>query len=177
MTFLELARCRASVRRYRPDPVSRDALERCLEAARLAPSACNSQPWRFLVVETPGLRHRLVSEALSGAYAMNAFAASAPVILVVVTEHSRWAARLAGWFRGVPYALLDVGMACEHVALQAAEEGLGTCMLGWFAERAVRKVLGLGRRERVDLLLTLGYPDEGARNKSRKSLEEIRRYL
>ena len=78
MTFLDLVRLRRSVRRYRPEAVPREALERCLEAARLAPSACNSQPWRFLVVETPELRKRIVTEALSGPYAMNAFAASAP---------------------------------------------------------------------------------------------------
>lgn len=178
MTFLELAHLRRSVRRYRPDPVSREALERCLEAARLAPSACNSQPWRFLVVETAELRQELVEKALSGPYAMNAFAASAPVLVVAVTEESRWAARMAGLFRGVPYALMDLGMACEHLALQAAEEGLGTCMLGWFAEGAVKRLLRLSSLERVDLMLTLGYPDDGpGKPKGRKSLEAIRRYL
>jgi len=182
VTFLDLVHLRRSVRRYRPEAVPREALERCLEAARLAPSACNSQPWRFLVVETPELRKRIVTEALSGPYAMNAFAASAPVLVVAVTEGSRWAARMAGLFRGVPYALMDLGMACEHLALQAAEDGLGTCMLGWFAEKAVKRLLGLSPLERVDLLLTLGYPDDHdtpgtPKPKARKSLETVRRYL
>ncbi len=178
MTFLDLAHLRRSVRSYRLEAVPREALERCLEAARLAPSACNSQPWRFVVVESPELRQSIVREALSGPYAMNSFAASAPVLVVAVTEKSRWAARMAGLFRGVPYALLDLGMACEHLALQAAEEGLGTCMLGWFAERAVKRLLTLSPLERVDLLLTLGYPDDGPpRPKIRKPLEELRRYV
>lgn len=177
MTFLELCRRRRSVRAYAPGRVPREALERCLEAARLAPSACNSQPWRFIVVERDDLRARLAEAAFSGLYAMNRFAAQAPVLIVVVTERSTYAARLGGLLRGTRYALLDVGAAVEHLVLQATEEGLGTCWIGWFNERAVKQVLGLPRRAKVDILLAVGYPaDEPGGEKVRKPLDDVRQY-
>ena len=178
MRFLELAGRRQSDRRYAETPLPRDAIERCLEAARLAPSACNSQPWSFIVVDHPGDRDRLAAAAFSGIYNMNRFAARAPVLVAVVTERSKYIARLGGMIRGVQYSLLDVGAACEHLILQAAEEGLGTCWLGWFDEKAVKRTLGLPREARVDVLISVGYAEEGAtREKKRKSLDEVRRYF
>ncbi len=177
MTFLELVRQRQSVRQYRPDPVPREAIERCLEAARLAPSACNSQPWSFIVVDAPDLRYRVADAAFGGLYKMCAFARQAPVLVVVQRERSRTAAALGGLWRGVQYNLLDVGIACEHFVLQAAEEGLGTCWLGWFNAKAVRSVLALPRSTQIDVLISVGYPAEPTvRDKVRKPLEEIRRY-
>ena len=178
MKFLELADARYSLRDYSSRAVERDVLERCLEAARLAPSACNSQPWRFIVVDSPDLRERLADAAFSGICTMNQFARKAPVLVVIIRETSRYAARLGGKLRGIPYSLIDLGIAGEHFALQAAEEGLGTCWLGWFHERAVKKVLGLNRRERVDILFSVGYPAEGREQpeKKRKALSEIREY-
>ena len=110
---------------------------------------------------------------------MNRFAGDAPVLIAAVTGRSTPAARLGGLFRNTRYPLIDIGIACEHLALQAAEEGLGTCWIGWFDERALKRALGLPRRARVDILIALGYPaDEppegGAK---RRPLEEIRRYL
>ena len=177
MSFLELAAKRESTRQYAPTPVPREVVDRCLEAARLAPSACNSQPWRFIVVDTEPLRGRLAREAFSGLYNMNRFAAQAPVLIVMVTERSKYVARLGGQFRGMQYSLVDIGIAGEHLALQAAEEGLGTCWLGWFNERAVKKALDLPRSARVDILISLGYPTEpGVREKRRKTLDEIREF-
>lgn len=177
MSFLELAAKRESTRRYAPTPVPREALERCLEAARLAPSACNSQPWKFIVVDTEPLRGRLVGEAFKGMYRMNRFVEQAPALIVIVTERSKYAAQLGGQFRGMQYSLVDIGIAGEHLALQAAEEGLGTCWLGWFSERGVKKVLRLPRSARVDLIISLGYPVEpGPREKRRKTLDDIREY-
>lgn len=177
MSFLELVRARQSTRLYSSAEVPREAIERCLEAARLAPSACNAQPWRFIVVDRDPLRKELAQQAFSGLYAMNRFAAGAPVLIVVVTERSTYFARLGGQFRGVQYSLLDIGIACEHLILQAAEEGLGTCWLGWFNEKAVKRLLGLPRAAKVDVIISLGYPAEpGLREKRRKPLEEIREY-
>jgi len=177
MSFLDLARTRRSVRAYAATPIPHERLERCLEAARLAPSACNSQPWSFIVVDEPGLRDALGAAAFSGIYRMNRFAADAPVLVAVVTERSRYAAALAGTLRGTPYNLIDIGIAVEHFVLQAAEEGLGTCWLGWFDARGVRRVLGLSRHARVDVLVSMGYPaQEPGPAKPRRALSEIRRY-
>ncbi len=177
MNFLDLVRARESVRNYSPRRVERAAIERCLEAARLAPSACNSQPWSFIVVDDEALRRKLAKAAFSGIYALNSFAVEAPVLVVVETLHSSAVASVGACFRGTPFRLIDVGIACEHFVLQAAEEGLGTCWLGWFNEGAVRKVLKLSRLAKIHVVISMGYPDgKGTREKKRKSLDEIRRY-
>ncbi len=176
MSFLDIVRKRRSVRSYRPDPVPREAIDRCIEAARLAPSACNSQPWHFVVVDTPEMKDKFVEAVYSGLHSMNAFARNAPVHIAVVREKAKPAARFGGFFRGVDFALIDVGIACEHLVLQAAEEGLGSCMLGWFDEKGVRKALGLPGTAKVDLVICLGYTDQPSAPKNRKTLDEVRRY-
>jgi len=172
--FLELVEKRRSCRRYADKPVPRDAIERCLEAARLAPSACNSQPWRFIVVQEEPLREKLAEAAFSGLYAMNKFAKKARALVVVLREPSTYCAKLAGFFRGTQYSLIDLGIACEHFILQAAEEGLGTCWLGWFDTRGTKKALGLPKSSRVDIIISLGYPEnDSMMEKPRKTINEI----
>ncbi len=178
MSFLELAAKRQSCRRYTTTEVPREALQRCVEAARLAPSACNSQPWTFLVVDRDPLRTKVAQAAFAGIYSMNKFAIPAPVLVAVVTERSRFAAALGGKFRGTQFSLMDVGIACEHFVLQAEEEGLGTCWLGWFDEKAVKRLLGLSRRDKVDTLIGVGYPaDDTVREKKRRPTEEMSRFV
>ena len=176
MSFLELVRKRRSVRSYRPDPVPREAIDRCIEAARLAPSACNSQPWYFIVADSPEMRDKFVEAAYSGLHSMNSFARNAPVHIAVIRERSKPAARFGGFFRSVDFALMDLGIACEHLVLQAAEEGIGSCILGWFDEKGVKKALGLTGTSKVDLVICLGYTDLPSSPKNRKAIDEIRRY-
>ena len=179
MKFLELVNRRQSVRRYEPGKrIPREVLDRCLETARLAPSACNSQPWSFVVVDDPEKVRSLAEDACGHPpYGMNHFAADASAIVAVVTEKMKWAARIGAQFRGVQYSLVDIGIACEHLVLQAAEEGLGSCWLGWFDERAVKLRIGISRAKKVDLLICLGYAaDDPLRTKNRKPLDEISRY-
>lgn len=177
MPFLELVQRRNSCRAYAATPVPREVLDRCCDAARLAPSACNSQPWLFHVIDEPALRARVADAAFSGAYTMCAFAKTAPVLVVVETLRSTYTARLGAFLRGVQYNLIDVGIAGEHFALQAAEEGLGTCWLGWFNARAVKKALQLPRGAQVDIIFSVGYPlDATPREKVRKTLDDVRRY-
>jgi nitroreductase len=180
MNFFELSAYRQSIRKYNPDrPVGRDVIDRCLETARLAPSACNSQPWKFYVLDQDPVRSRLARAAFSGAYKMNGFAEAAPVLIVVARERSRLAARLGGMFRGTVYSLIDIGIACEHLCLQAEEEGLGACMLGWLNEKAVKQMLHIPRSSKVDMIISMGYPveDMTRREKKRKSLDEIRTFI
>lgn len=178
MSFLDLARARYSLRKYADTPVPREVIDRCLEAARLAPSACNSQPWSFIVVDQNPKRRELAEAAFGGIYSMNKFALNAPVLIVMVTEKSKFAAALGGQFQGTQYALIDIGIAGEHLCLQAAEEGVGTCWFGWFNEKAVKNVLGLPRSAKVDVIIGMGYPAEGVepREKKRRSLNEVRSY-
>ena len=180
MNFLELAARRQSARKYVPGRrIPRATLERGLEAARLAPSACNSQPWSFVVVDDPD-QVRVLAEAACGhaPYGMNHFARDASALVAVVTEKMKLAARLGAHFRGVQYSLVDLGIAGEHLVLQAAEDGVASCWLGWFDERAVKQALGIPRAKKVELLLCLGYAaDETVRPKNRKPLDEIRGYI
>lgn len=170
MDLLELINKRQSDRKYSSTPVDRQLIIKCLEAARLAPSACNSQPWRFVVVDSPELLPSMASAA-SGA-GMNKFAHQCPVIVAVVLEKMNLTARIGSVIKDKEYSLLDVGIAVENFCLQAAELGLGTCILGWFDEKKVRKLLGIGNK-RVPLLITLGYAEGETRNKIRKSLDDM----
>jgi nitroreductase len=174
MALLDLIQRRKSVRKYSPDPVPREALLKCLEAARLAPSACNGQPWKFIVVDEPGLRRRLCDEIFSGIYSMNRFAKDAPVLVAAVSEKEKFLSASGGRIRNTRYYLIDIGIACEHLILQAAELGIGTCWIGWFNERKLKKVLRVPRRNKVDAVISMGYFEgEGPPARPRKSLEEI----
>lgn len=170
MNLYELIQKRQSDRKYDSRPVDRDMVIKCIESARLAPSACNSQPWKFVVVDEPELLKEMASAAAG--MGMNKFAAQAPVIVAVVLEKMNFTASIGSVIKDKEYSLLDVGIAVEHFCLQATELGLGTCILGWFDEKKVKKLLGIGNR-RVPLLITLGYAAGEHRQKSRKSLEEI----
>lgn len=177
MRFLELAQKRYSVRKYTDRAVPREAIGRCIEAARLAPSACNSQPWRFVVVDDPGKKQALAEAALKGPSKFNHFAFDAPVWVCVVSARQKWVPKLAGMVKRKDYSLMDIGIAAEHFCLQATEEGLGTCMLGWFNERGLKKQLDIPKTKRVELIITLGYPfDAKVSEKNRKSTNEMSSY-
>ncbi|MFH1379379.1 MAG: nitroreductase family protein [bacterium] len=177
MIFLELVNNRRSIRSYSDKEVPREKIEACLEAARLSPSACNAQPWSFIVVDDKQLKDELACNAFSGIYAMNAFAARAPVLIAVITEKSKLSAQFGGLIRQTEYSRIDIGIACEHLILQAVEEGLGTCWIGWFNEAHVKKTLRIPNHKKIDVMLCLGYPDYKAlEEQQRKSLDEIRSY-
>ncbi|MBP1729115.1 MAG: putative nitroreductase [Deltaproteobacteria bacterium] len=175
MSFLDLARKRQSDRGFLAQPVERLQIERCLEAARLAPSACNSQPWFFVVVDEPALRTAIAAEL--NHFAMNRFAPTAPVLVAVVAENPTLLPRLGGMIKDKPYYLLDIGMAVEHFCLQAADEGLGSCIIGWFNEAGVKRLLGIPKGKRVPLVIALGYPaDPATRPKTRREPDATRSY-
>ena len=96
MALQDLIRQRRSIRRYIDSPVERDTILACLEAARLAPSACNSQPWKFIVVDDKELKNELCDKTFKGLYSINSFAKTAPVIIAIVSEKSKFLARVGG---------------------------------------------------------------------------------
>lgn len=173
--FLDLVKRRQSVRKYDARPVEEEKLRLCLEAARLAPSASNSQPWTF-VVATESALVRSLGEACRGPLGtFNRFAAQAPVIIAIVLQKPRALTELGGRLKHKEYPLIDVGIAAEHICLQAEALGLGTCMTGWFDEPKVKQLLQIPESNSVGLLLTLGYaPAEyPLRRKVRKSFNEV----
>lgn len=177
MDFMDLVILRKSSRRYINKKIPRDLIDECIEAARMAPSACNSQPWSFIIVDDPSTKNEIVEKSMTGLYSLNKFAYSAPVLIVVLRKKSKYAARLAGSLRDVKYSLLDIGIACDHLTLRATELGLGTCWIGWFNEKNIKKILGLSRSDQIDVVISLGYAEEDkTKAKNRKKLDAIRTY-
>jgi len=164
MDVMEAIRQRWSVRHYLDKPVEEEKLTRVLEAARLAPSACNFQEWRFVVVQSLEARQKLMVAANR-----QRFVAEAPVVIAACAKTDNYVMRC-----GQLSYPIDVAIAVDHITLKAVEEGLGTCWVGSFYEEEVRKILGIPPQIRVVQLLTLGYPaEEPPREKSRKAMEEI----
>jgi nitroreductase len=171
---LNLFRSRQSVRAYKSDPVDADILQRCIEAARIAPSACNAQPWKFIVVNNPELLSQLAPLLVTLPLEMNKFASQAPVLVVVVRENPNLTSRIGQLLKNKTYTLMDVGMASLQFCLQATAEGLGTCMMGWFNEKKVKKLLNIPSSLRAELVIAVGYPhNEEVREKVRKPLITI----
>lgn len=155
----------------------REHLDLMLEAARLAPSACNKQPWRFAVVEDEATRMRLINEAFLAGIPMK-WAENAGAIIALGMEKSVVTHKIATKISGVDYPLLDVGIAGEHLVLQAEELGLGTCWIGWIKPKEVRKIVGWPRGIEPVSLITVGWPVSNDRKtRPRLSSEEIVKWL
>ena len=176
-SFLKLIETRQSVRGYLPSKVETEKLNRCLEAARLAPSACNAQPWKFIVVDEPVLKAELAQATSSRLLGMNHFTLQAPVLIVIVIEKANFTSNMGQIIKDREFPLIDLGIATEHFCLQAMAEGLGTCILGWFDEAKVKKLLSIPSQKRVGLIVTLGYSSSPEiRPKKRKEISEIVSY-
>ncbi|MFA6618222.1 MAG: nitroreductase family protein [Candidatus Neomarinimicrobiota bacterium] len=178
MNLLDLIKTRQSDRKYLDTAVDKEKIERCLEAARLAPSASNSQPWEFIVVQDPEIRKELAALTTSPVVKINRWVPKAPVLVVI----NSWTPPLhrvaAGILENKKFNLVDVGIAAEHFCLQAAEEGLGSCILGWFNTKKIMKLLDIKAPKKPALLISLGYSGhENIRKKKRKSLDEMRKYI
>ncbi len=174
--FLQLAASRRSIRKYKDTPVERAKLDLCLEAARMAPSACNAQPCRFLVIDEPALKKKFCAAVFGGVYAACKFAAAAPAMVAVLSDTGKVSAWLGNQMQDTNFRLVDIGIAAEHFVLEAAEQGLGTCWLGWFNAKAGAKALGLKPGGRIEVLLSVGYPDESPAPRRRKKTEDFSSY-
>ncbi|KAB2887350.1 MAG: NAD(P)H nitroreductase [Desulfobulbaceae bacterium] len=173
--FAELIQARQSVREYRDLPVADRDLQQLIEAVRLAPSASNSQPWRLIIVNDPEKKNRIARATFSALVSFNRFAVQAPVIAVLTIERPKIVTQIGARLKDREFSLIDIGIAAEHFCLQAAELGLGTCMIGWFDEEEVRRVLHIPAKTRIGLLITLGHPPEGypLRPKTRKKVRDM----
>jgi nitroreductase len=175
MKFIELVTKRQSDRAYDNKPIDPELINQCLEAARLAPSASNSQPWTFLVINDPDLKNKVAAKTFGPFKTFNKFTPQAPVIVAIVLEKPKVITEAGGRIKNKEYPLIDIGIAAEHFCLQAAELGLGTCMIGWFDEKTVKKILNVPKSKNIPLLITLGYTPAKYRNrkKTRKAFDEV----
>jgi nitroreductase len=166
MKFWEVIEKRYSVRGYKPDPVEDEKLERVLEAARIAPTAANRQPFGLIVIRTRGRE-----EELHGIYRKPWFSQPPLVICAVGLDQQGWVRR-----DGKSYVDVDVAIVMDHLILAAMNEGLGTCWVGDFDADAARRVLGLPDGVEPIAFTPLGYPDKEPRPTKRKPLSELVRY-
>jgi len=174
MALLDIISARKSVRKYQERLIEREKILTCIEAARLSPSAENVQPWRFFIFDNPDLKKKFCREVCSGIYRPTLFIEKAPVVVVIVAKLDIIANRLGRSVQGTQYYLLDIGIAGEHLVLQAQELGIGTCWIGWFNARKAKKFLSLSQGYRVIALIAMGYPAERAtKNKPDLPLEKI----
>ena len=171
MNFTEIALARQSCRRYDSSKeIETTKLTAVLESARLAPSACNGQPYHITVCR--GETAKKVAEACKGP-GMNKFALDAPILIVISEEAYVATAALGAKVKGNDYRSIDIGIVSAYLTAEAAAQGLGSCILGWFDDAAIRGICGLEKP--VRLVITLGYPaeDDKLRAKKRKDLSEL----
>lgn len=175
--FMDLVLARHSCRSYSTRPVEEEKLRACLEAGRLAPSASNRQPWRFVVADTPGAAAGVARAAQ--AQGENRFTAGCPVFIAITEEGERPDLAPIGKVKRQDYRPLDIGIAVAHICLMAQEQGLASCILGWYDEGAVREALGIPPGREVRVMIALGYAAEGETppQKKRKPFDEAVRYV
>jgi nitroreductase len=161
MDLMNVIRARCSVRKYRPEVVPEEKIEKVLEAARLAPSWANGQCWTFIVVTDPKVKLRLTEGE-------NAWVGEAPVVIAACADPKK-----SGEKKDQGYYLVDIGIAMEHLVLAATELGLATCWIGWFDEAKAKSALGVPKEIRVVALTPLGYADETPEERPRRALSEI----
>ena len=169
MNFLEIANARQSCRKYDAErPVEQEKLDAILEAMRLAPSACNGQPYHLTVCR--GDAAKAVAKATQGV-GINGFADQAPILIVISEMPYSKTAALGAKLKGNDYRSIDIGIAAAYLTAEAAAQGLGTCILGWLDDKKIREICGL--EHPVRLVVTVGYPADTHREKKRKSINDL----
>ena len=171
MNFTEIAENRQSCRKYdNTKPIEQEKLERILATARLAPSACNGQPYHITVCK--GELAKKVAKATQG-MGMNKFASEAPILLVISEKPYVATAALGARVKKNDYRSIDIGIVAAYITAEATAQGLSTCILGWLDDQKIRQICDLDQP--VRLVITLGYAAEGdgPRTKKRKDLSEL----
>ena len=176
MNFTEIALVRQSCRSYDPCRiVEKEKIEAILNAARLAPSACNGQPYHFTVCRGDIAKEAaLLTRGMGG---MNKFAVDAPVIIVISEEPYCKSAALGAKVKNNDYRSMDIGIAAAYLTAEAAAQNLSTCILGWFDDEKLRQLCGI--EHPIRLVITLGYPGEKdqLREKKRKDMDALVTWL
>lgn len=176
MDFMDLCQRRQSCRNFADRTVEHEKLVKCIEAARLSPSGCNAQPWSFVVVEDP----KVVPEVAKCAQQLgiNEYVAGAKAFIVVLEEHAVLMPGIRKIFDSQYFAKGDLGAAVVTICYAAEGQGLGTCILGVYDRETIGKLLNIPQDKRYAGLIAVGYPAEDkVRNKARKPLEEILRFV
>ena len=174
-SFLELAQARQSDRSFEPGrTIERDVLERIVEAGRLAPSACNGQPWHFTVVTDSELLPQ-VGKATSS-LGMNRFVKDAAALVLITHEPTNITSKLGCGIKDKDFPMMDLGIASAYITLAAEDEDIGSCILGWFDEKKIKQLTGIPEKKRLMLIVALGYAAKPKRKKIRKEWGKVVSY-
>lgn len=174
--FFDLIKQRESCRNYSDKQVEKEKLIACIEACRIAPSACNGQPWKFIVVNNKELSPK-VANCLQD-IGMNKFTNKCPAFIIVLEEKGDFKARIGGTIKNQDYSSIDIGIATAHLCLAATEQGLSTCIMGWFNEKMLKDLLHIKASKRIRLVVSIGYSENTKlRTKVRKSIDEISQFI
>jgi nitroreductase len=172
--LIRLFKKRQSTRSFSDRPVEYEKLMQCIEAASLAPSACNAQPWKFIIINDGDLKNKIADHISGKLIPINHFIRQAPVLAAIVREPANFTSSAGQFIKDKEYPLMDIGIAAIQFCLQATAEGLGTCMLGWFDERKIKRLLNIPRLKRLELIIAVGYPaSDTIRDKKRKETSQI----
>ncbi|NLP48063.1 MAG: NAD(P)H nitroreductase [Clostridiales bacterium] len=176
-SFFELISKRESCRNYSDQKVEKALLEKCLEAARLAPSACNSQPWNFIAITQDEMVKKVA--ACLQELSMNEFTSKCPAFIVITQGQVELCSKMADKIDQEQFAKIDIGLATAQLCLAATELGLSSCIIGWFNEKKLKKILNIEGERRVRLVICLGYAQEGseAKAKDRKEMDDIAKFI
>jgi nitroreductase len=173
MTFDQILETRRSTRSFDSRPVKPEHLIAICEAARLAPSACNSQTWRFVAVTDKGLIQKICDTAMRPVIS-NRWLREAPLVIVGCSQLDLIANQIGTLVTGIEYYQIDLGIAMEHMVLKATDLGLGTCWIGWFKANKLKKILDIPEKVKVSAMLAVGYPkDVPVRKRIRKPMERL----
>ena len=171
-SFLELAQARQSDRSFEPGrTIESEVLNRIVEAGRLAPSACNGQPWHFTVITDSELLPQ-VGKATSS-LGINRFVKDSSALILITHEPTNITSRFGCGIKDKDFPMMDLGIASAYITLAAEDEGVGSCILGWFDEKKIKQLVGIPEKKRLMLIVALGYATKPKRKKIRKEWGKV----
>lgn len=153
--------------------IDRQLLIKCIEAARLAPSASNSQPWKYIIVDERTIKDSIIDNLSIGNVKVNQFARTSSALIIAVEESKNVELAVGQVLLGRSFAQFDIGCSVMQLALQATELGLATCILGMFNEKNIKKILKIPNNKKIIVVIAIGFPSEEPPEKKRKELSRI----
>lgn len=178
MDFNEIVNKRYSCRAYDTEkPLPRDVIEEIIEAGRLSPSACNSQPWRFVVVDDEEKIKEVAKTTQSLLLGINKFTPDVKAFIVIVKESKAFSEKVAEIMKKRDYVPYDIGIATATMCYKATELGVGSCILGWYDGDKIKNILSVPDNRSIELVIALGYPKtDEVPPKRRKNMELVLNY-
>ncbi|MEF3280276.1 MAG: nitroreductase family protein [Elusimicrobiota bacterium] len=170
--LIDLLKARRSIRKFKSSPVEESKIKYIIECGRISPSACNLQPYRFIVL-SGGFKKRFDEAVFSGIYSVCSFVKKAPLSIVIVRLKPGFKTKIGSKLQDTDFSLIDIGIAGEHMIMAACELGLGSLWVGWFDKKKAFDLLSLNRGETAEVMIVIGEKDEDPYERKKKNFDEI----